>query len=268
MGDVLVELLVLLVLDLGTRTGPQGAGTVDGFPLRLGGLVLLLAVELLRQFDGQGNMVGVFLDDVAQAPAICELFFAFLQVQDDAGAALRFAQGGDLELALALGSPMHTFGSAQAGAAGKDLDLVGDNKGRVEAHTELTDQVRVLLLVAGEFLEKISRAGLGDGAQVRNGFLAAHADAVVFQGDGAGLFVEADADLKLGATFEQLRLGQRLEAQLVHRIGGVGDQLAQEDFLVRVQRMDHQVQQLLHLGLEAQGFFLSFHTHGHLTPHG
>jgi hypothetical protein len=30
--------------------------------------------------------------------------------------------------------------------------------------------------------------------------------------------------------------------------------------------MDHEVQQLLHLGLEAQGFFLSFHTHGRLTP--
>ena len=32
MRDVLVELLILLVLDLGTRTGPQRAGLVGGFP--------------------------------------------------------------------------------------------------------------------------------------------------------------------------------------------------------------------------------------------
>jgi hypothetical protein len=37
--------------------------------------------------------------------------------------------------------------------------------------------------------------------------------------------------------------------------------LAQEDFLVGIQRMDHQLQQLLDLGLEAQGLFLGFNAH-------
>src|SRR5690606_37351039 len=83
-GDVLVELLVFLVLHLGARTGPQSAGAVDGFPLGLGGLVFLfLALKrrmgVFRQLDGQRDMVGVFLDDVAQAPAIGELFFTGLQ---------------------------------------------------------------------------------------------------------------------------------------------------------------------------------------------
>jgi hypothetical protein len=44
----------------------------------------------------------------------------------------------------------------------------------------------------------------------------------------------------------------RAETQLV--IGGVGDQLAQEDLAMAVQRVDHQLQQLPHLGLEAVGF--------------
>ena len=48
--------------------------------------------------------------------------------------------------------------------------------------------------------------------------------------------------------------GERLEAQLVGGVGGVRDQLAQEDLLVAVQGVDHEVQQLLHLGLEAEGF--------------
>src|SRR5690606_39800238 len=100
-GDVLVELLVLLVLHLGARTSPQGAGAVDGFPLRLGRLVFLLTVELFRQLDRQRDMVGVLLDDVAQTPAISKFFFAGLEVQDDTGAASGLLDGGLLVLATA-----------------------------------------------------------------------------------------------------------------------------------------------------------------------
>ena len=53
---------------------------------------------------------------------------------------------------------------------------------------------------------------------------------------------------------DQLRLGDRLEAQLVAGVGGVGDQLAQEDLLVRVQRMGDEVQDLGDFGFEFAGF--------------
>ena len=46
--DVLIKLLILLVLDLGTGTRPERAGTVDRLPLGLGGLVVLLTVDLFR----------------------------------------------------------------------------------------------------------------------------------------------------------------------------------------------------------------------------
>ena len=91
---------------------------------------------------------------------------------------------------------------------------------------------------------------------------AAHADTVVLEGHGTCLLVEAQANLQVGVAFQQLWLGQRLEAQLVGGVGGVGDQFTQEDLLVRIQGMDHEVQQLLYLGLEAKRFFLSLHTHG------
>src|SRR5690625_3041871 len=53
-------------------------------------------------------------------------------------------------------------------------------------------------------------------------------------------------------------------AQLVASVGGIGNQLAQEDLPVGVQGVNHQVQQLLHLGLEAQGFLVSGRGHGSL----
>ena len=60
--------------------------------------------------------------------------------------------------------------------------------------------------------------------------------------------------LRSGVVLEQRGVGERLEAQLVAGVRGVGDQLAQEDLLVAVQRVDHQVEELLDLGLEAEGF--------------
>jgi hypothetical protein len=68
-----------------------------------------------------------------------------------------------------------------------------------------------------------------------------------------------DADRKLRVALEQRRVRQRLEAQLVAGVRGIGDQLAQEDLLVAVERVHHQVQQLLHLGLEAQRFLRGSH---------
>ena len=72
---------------------------------------------------------------------------------------------------------------------------------------------------------------------------------------GARLRVEAHADLQLGVVLEERLVGERLEAQLVAGVRRVRDQLAQEDLLVAVQGVDHQVEQLLDLGLEAQGLF-------------
>ncbi len=127
--------------------------------------------------------------------------------------------------------------------------------------------MRILLLITREILQEICGAGLGDGSEMRDHVVAVHADAVVFERNGLGVLVEAEANLQVRTTFKQLRIGQRFETQFVGCIGGIGNQLPQEDFLVGIQRMNHQVKQLLHFGLEAQGFFLSLHTHRLLTPH-
>jgi hypothetical protein len=60
--------------------------------------------------------------------------------------------------------------------------------------------------------------------------------------------------VQLAVAGGELGLGDRLEAQLVAGVGRVGDQLAQEDLLVRVQRVGDQVQNLGDLGFELAGF--------------
>ena len=53
------------------------------------------------------------------------------------------------------------------------------------------------------------------------------------------------------------RAGRLVEAQFLARVRRVGNQLADEDFFVRVKRMDDDVQQLLNLRLEMMGLFFA-----------
>ena len=101
-------------------------------------------------------------------------------------------------------------------------------------------------------------ARAGDGADVRDHLLAGHADAGV--GDLDELLVLVDRQLDRGLLgvdgVAQLGPGEGEEAQGVDGVGGVGDQLAEEDLFFRVEGVDHKVQQLLHLGTEGALFLL------------
>jgi hypothetical protein len=203
-------------------------------------------------------VVGVLLDDGAQLPAGQQIVLVLAQVQGDLGAAVGLVDGLDGVFAGAVAGhrafPLHArVGGGEAGPAGAHGDLVGDDEGGIKADPELADQVGVLLLVAGQLAEELLGARLGDGTQVGHHLVAAHADAVVGDGQSAGSLVEGHADLQLGVVLEQPAVLERFETQLVTGIGGIRDQLAQKDLPVRIQRMNHEVQQLLHLGLEVQG---------------
>lgn len=210
-------------------------------------------------------MVGVLAHQALQAEVVGELLGVVLEVQDDLGAVGLALDLGNGELALTLGAPLHALALVAARLAGAHRHLVGDDEARIEAHPELADQPGVLLLLAGELLEEFGGAASGDGAEVGDHFLTAHADAVVAHGHGAGLGVVIDLDAQLAVAFIQGVVVQCRIAQLVAGVGGVGDQLAQEDLPVGVQGVNHQVQQLLDLGLEAEGFLAGGSGHGPFT---
>ena len=68
---------------------------------------------------------------------------------------------------------------------GDDVDLVGDHEHGIEADAELADQPlaqAVLVFGAANLVEEGARAGIGDGSERRDQFVASHADAIV--GDG------------------------------------------------------------------------------------
>ena len=245
--NVFVELVVLLVLDVALVARPQRGGLVHRLQA---GLVL----ALLCHHDGQRDVIRVARDYGPHTVRLQQLILVFAKVQHHLGAASRPVQALDGVLTVAARLPTHAALGRKTRAARRHRDLVRNDEARIETDPELTDELGVARLIAGQALEELARAGLGDRPEVLDDLVVAHADTVVAHGDRACVLVDLDLDLQLAVAFVQGIVGERLEAQLVSGVGGVGDQLAQKDLLGAVQRVDHQVQELLDLGLEAAGF--------------
>ena len=69
-------------------------------------------------------------------------------------------------------------------------------------------------------------------------------------------------DVQIGIVFKQAVVLQALKTQPVGSVGGVRDQFTQEDLLVAVQGVDHEVQQLLDFGFKTKRFFVRIYSHG------
>ena len=250
-GDGFVELLVVLFRDFTLGTTPESAGGIDlfggaGLHRLLLGLVPLALV--VGEKDREGDVVGVFLYDLLQAPAIGVLLAFLVEVKKHGGAGNRALCGLDVEASLAIADPAPGF--FFAGLAGDDFNAVGDHEGAVEADAKLADEIRVFLGVPGELREKVLGARAGDGAKVRDQILLIHADAGVGDGEGLVLFVEFQIDSRIERKRPVGIVGEGQVAELIKRVGGVGNELAQEDFRMRIEGVDDQLQQLIDFGLK------------------
>ncbi len=241
--QMLVQLAVLLVADLRTRPRPQRLRLIDGFELQR-------RLTFLAHAHREGDMVGIAADQCPQAEGIGEFPGFGLQVELDRRTTLWPRHRLHGELAVGARLPMHTALGGKPGLARHHFDAVGHDERRVEPDAELADELRVLLLIAGEAAEEFRRAGAGDGAEVAHGLLARHADPIVGDAQRTRRLVRLDADLELGIACQQRGLADGREAQPVVGVRGVRDQLAQEDLPVAVQGVDHELQQLTDLGLK------------------
>src|SRR4029078_2523097 len=115
-------------------------------------------------------------------------------MQDDVGAAPLLARRLYGVVAFARALPAHAVVGRQSRATGDQRDTVGDDERRVEADTELSDEMRILGAIRGELGKKLAGARLGNCADVLDHFLTRHADAVVRDGDRPRLRVVADAN--------------------------------------------------------------------------
>ena len=266
----LVELVVVLLLDIGAALFPDRRHGVDGFELLV---VLVLGLVIVASILGLGllaalghhhldrvtHIVAVLLNQALEAPlgqeAIVGLGLAvdiellvLAQRQDDIGTVLGTLAVLDGVALKTVGFPH--MGDILAVGAADDLHMAGDHKGRVEAHAKLADNVDIRTLLLGVLGLKLLGAGMSDGAQIALDLLGGHANAVIRNRDGAGVLIKGDANGQVALVDLNARVLQALKVELVDGVARVRDKLAQEDFLIGVDGVDHEVEQFFALGLK------------------
>ena len=179
-----------------------------------------------------------------------------VEMQHDARAARRRVldrQWRDRKSALSVRCPAPGLGGARASQI--DGHFVGDHEGRIEANAELADQGRRLpsFLVGalrGELLEKSPRAGTCNRAERLDQLLPTHAHTVVGEGQRLLVGIDGQGDREGVPVFDQFGFGERLVTQFFTSVSGVRNQLAHKDVAVRVDGMDHEVQQPRDVGFK------------------
>ena len=206
------------------------------------------------QVDGEVDELGVTLDESLKLGLFEVLLRFFLEVDVDLHpAAERFAFVlGDGKVAISLRLPHPLLVVVVVFRA--HFDKVGDEVDGVETDAELSDQRHVA--ARRHLVQKRGRSGLGDRTEVVHQVVLRHPDASVANREHLALLVSLDANVEIGvfAASQLLLVGERHESNLVQRIRAVRDQFAQENILVRVQRVDDDVHQSRDLGLELKLF--------------
>lgn len=157
---LLLLVLVINLLDLGLLV----VALLDG--LGVGILIGDLSLGLLGdvEVDGVRDELGVLLDDLLDLALVQVLGLLVLEVKDNGGTAaklLTLGVGGDAESTTSAGLPDVLLVIV---VLGDDADLVGDEVGRVETDTELTNHGNIG--TSGEGLHELLGARAGNRTKV------------------------------------------------------------------------------------------------------
>ncbi len=263
-GEVFVEIVVFFVGDFARIFKPNGFHRVGLFPDAFGdhvrgivarffvvsfGFVGAFAVMrmLALHHDGVLDEVAVFFDgffdDVFVGEVGQMVFEVFgTQFEDDFRAVSVFL--GIFDGVIAVARRTERVGFVLSDAFADDGDVVGDDERGIEADAELSDEGSSLFGIFGlfEFFDESFRSGVGDGAQVRDHFVACHAVAVIFDRENFIFFVGRDPDFEIFAFGEFGRIGEGFEASSVEGVGCVGNELAQKYVFARVQALGHHLE--------------------------
>ena len=224
-----VELLVLLLGDVGGLAGPQRLDVVDDVVLVGVDVFAVLPLLDLAEGDGHGQEAAVLLQQGLDLRILGVFERILREVQHDGRAAVAcLVSLLHLELGRPGAAPMYGFRTLFIGFR-ENLDLVRHHECRVESQSEMSDNGLVLIL-----LHELLGAREGDLVDVFVHLLGRHADAAVGHGERFLLLVGGDADRHVAQI--ALGLADRREGfQLLGGVHGVRNQLAQENFMVRVE---------------------------------
>ena len=248
---VLIEIVVILIGDLGFALLPNRHHAVKRLVHRI---LFILGLVLRAALLDAGcrhihpnrvaDIVGVFFHDARNPMRLEELVIALLALvllddQRNLGAMPFLLTFLDRVAIRAVRLPAERLFRTKRLAHHGDTGC--DHKRRIKPDAELPDYVDLIVFLV--LLLERQRTTLGNGAEIALQLLSGHSAAVVGDLQGAGILVHHKVDRKIRAGEASCTIRQRMVIELVDRVGRVGDQLAQEDFPMGVDRVDHQVEQ-------------------------
>merc|ERR1719312_1260978 len=179
---------------------------------------LLASLLLDQESDGVADELRVLLDNLLDLLLLEELSLVLLHVEDDLGASAHglASVGSDGEGSSSRRLPDVLLVIIVLGV---DSDLVSHKVGGVETHTELSDHGDVSS--SGESLHESLGAGLGDCSKVVDHVSLGHTNTSVDEGEGLGVDIRDDLDVKLLLSLELAGIGEGLIPDLVQSIGRV-----------------------------------------------
>ena len=188
--EVTVELLVVLVLQVGGLLCPKRLYIVYYIVFVGIHLLAVLPFSLLAKSNGNGQEVAVLAQEAFYLVLLEELLAVVVDVHHDVCAALCLLHFFQREAWAAVATPFH--GGSILIALRDDVNLFADHERAVEAKAEVTDDGVCVVLV---LVQEVVGSGEGNLVDVLLNFVGSHTDAVIADGDGLGVFVDADANL-------------------------------------------------------------------------
>ena len=243
---LLIEAVVFFCRDLVFILLPQRHHTVEGLHLKV--VLIFVLRTLLRtglfdlHADGVADIIGILLHERTNAVCIEELAVLFFlgvlfDMQNDLGAVVGLFALADGIAVRAVGLPAIRLLCAIR--LGFHAHVVADHKRGIETHAELTDDVDILVLFV--FRLEFQRAALCDDAEVLVKLLLRHADAVIADTQRAAVLIRRKEDLEVVTIESRSAVRQGFIVKLIDRVARVGDQLAQKNLLMGINRVDHEI---------------------------
>ena len=191
------------------------------------------------------DIVGIFLNQtlnliLLQIVVIILIFRVILQIQNDFCSMLIF-------FTFINGIAVNRIAAPQIGGfltvfLRRYLHTAGNHKCRIEADTKLSDDIHIILLLCiFHLLLKRQRATLRNRSQIVLKLILVHTQTVITDCQSTVFLICLQINFKAGCIYITQVIRQCLIIQLVNCITCIGDQLSQKDFLMCINRVDHQI---------------------------
>ena len=188
--ELTIELLVILVLQVGGLACPSRRRVVDHVQLARLDLLAILPLLLLAECDRDREELAIFVQQFRNLMILKEFLVLVIDMQNNIRTTVRLLGILHRILRATVARPFHSLRTLLKRFC-DDVHTFGDHERGVETESEVTDDRISVILV---FLEELLRTGESDLVDILLDFLLRHTDTTVGDGERTLILIDIDVD--------------------------------------------------------------------------